>query len=77
MNDFLINFSFSNIFDFFLKTSLIILSFIYILYALVSYKNIKAMSKTLEDKFNYLINFISYIQLFFGLILLIFSIFLI
>ncbi|GIW64278.1 MAG: hypothetical protein KatS3mg092_0211 [Patescibacteria group bacterium] len=65
------------IFDLFFKIALIILAIIYLLYALAVSKNIKIMVKTLDDKFNYLIIFISSLQITAGLILLIFAIFLI
>ncbi len=65
------------IFDLIFKIALIILAIIYLLYALVVSKNIKIMVKSLDDKFNYLIIFISSLQITAGLILLIFAIFLI
>ncbi|GAB4218787.1 MAG: hypothetical protein Fur009_1710 [Candidatus Microgenomates bacterium] len=76
-NNFFNIFQISLVVDLIFKLGLIILAVIYILYALVVAKQIKIMINTLEDKFNYLIVFISNLQVTAGLILLIFAIFLI
>ncbi len=59
------------------KISAIILSLIYFLYALVVSKQVNIMIKTLEDNFNFLVIFISKLEMALAFILLIFSIFLI
>ncbi|MCS7093108.1 MAG: hypothetical protein NZL96_01585 [Patescibacteria group bacterium] len=70
--------SFREIFDFFLKIGLIILSIIYVLYATVASRQIKIMTETLvDDRFNHLILLFSSIQIFLGFILLVSSLFLI
>lgn len=59
------------------KISVIVLAIIYFLYALVISKQVKIMTKTLEDKFNFIVIFISSLEITAALILLIFSIFLV
>lgn len=66
---------FNSILNVFFKIAAIILVLIYLLYAFVVSKQIKIMTKTLEDKFNWLMVFIGSLQITLGLILLIFVIF--
>lgn len=54
----------------------IILSLIYFIYAMVVSKQVKIMTKTLEDNFNFLVIFISKLEITLAFILLIFSLFL-
>ncbi|MCS6956461.1 MAG: hypothetical protein NZM02_01270 [Patescibacteria group bacterium] len=70
-------FSTNILFDWLFKAGMIILAVVYLLYAFIVSKHIKIMIKTLEDRFNYLVVFISSLQITAGLILLIFAIFLI
>lgn len=58
------------------KAAAIVLSLIYLTYTLVVSKQVKIMTKTLEDKFNFLVIFISSLEITVAFILLIFSIFL-
>lgn len=67
---------FNFIIDIFFKVSAIVLSGIFVLFSVVVSKQVKIMSKTLEDKFNWIMLFISSLQVMIGIILLIFSIFL-
>lgn len=66
----------SQLSDFIFKISAIILSLIYFVYAMVVSKQVKIMTKTLEDNFNFLVFFISKLEIALAFILLIFSIFL-
>lgn len=59
------------------KSSAIIVAIIYLLYALVVSKQVKIMTKTLEDKFNLVVISISSLEITAALILLIFAIFLV
>jgi hypothetical protein len=68
---------FNNIIDIFFKVSAILLAIIYLLYAVVVSKQVKVMIKTLEDKFNFIVSFVSSLQITVALILLIFSLFLV
>ncbi|PIQ72863.1 hypothetical protein COY13_01135 [Candidatus Roizmanbacteria bacterium CG_4_10_14_0_2_um_filter_36_35] len=68
---------FNNIIDIFFKVSAILLAIIYLLYAIVVSKQVKIMIKTLEDEFNFIVSFISSLQITVALILLIFAIFLV
>ena len=67
---------FNNVIDIFFKTSAIILAVIYLLYAVVVAKQVATMIKTLEDRFNLVVSFVSSSQVAVALILLIFAIFL-
>jgi len=68
---------FNNIIDIFFKVSAILLAIIYLLYAIVVSKQVKIMIKTLEDEFDFIVSFISSLQITVALILLIFAIFLV
>lgn len=68
---------FSVVINTFFKVSSIILAIIYLLYAVVVSKQVNIMTKTLEDKFNWFVIFVSSLQITAALILLIFSIFLV
>jgi len=68
---------FSNVIDIFFKVSAILLGVIYLLYAIVIAKQVNIMTKTLEDKFNFVVSFVSSLQVTVALILLIFAIFLV
>lgn len=64
------------IFPILIKTTVIILGVIYVLYSIVLSRQVKIMTKTLEDSFNPIIILVSSIQTTVALILLIFAIFL-
>ncbi|MFH0979382.1 MAG: DUF5657 family protein [Candidatus Roizmanbacteria bacterium] len=68
---------FNNVIDIFFKVSAILLAIIYLLYSVVVSKQVKIMTKTLEDKFNFVVSFVSSLQITIALILLIFAIFLV
>jgi len=68
---------FNLIFNIFFKISAIILAVIYLFFSIIISKQVKIMTKTLEDKFNWFVIFISSLQLTAAFILLIFAIFLV
>ncbi len=65
------------IIEIFIKVSAIIFSFLYLFYALVIYKQTQILNDTLTVEKNSLITFISFIQVFIGIGLVLFAIFLI
>ncbi len=68
---------FKQVADILFKSSAIIVAIIYLLYALVVSKQVRIMTKTLEDKFNFVVIFISSLEITAAFILLIFTIFLV
>lgn len=66
-------FSGESIFRLFFKTFAVVFSVLYIIYALVIYKQTQIMTKTLITNNGTLIRFISLLQIFIGVGLLIFS----
>ena len=70
-------FSTGEVIDTFFKISAVLLAILYLLYAIVVSKQVKIMIKTLEDKFNFVVSFVSSLQITVALILLIFAIFLV
>lgn len=77
INNFLTIFNSSLLANFLLKVFFLILSFFYVFYAFVIYKQVQVMNKVLNDRFKYLVSFISLAQVATALILFIFVIFLI
>jgi hypothetical protein len=68
---------FNLIINIFFKIAAIVLALIYVIFSIVVAKQVGIMTKTLEDKFNVVVIFISSLQTTISLILLIFAIFLI
>jgi len=66
---------FNLIIDIFFKISAIVVAVIFLLFSIVVSKQVNIMTKTLEDKFNWLVILISSLQITAALILLIFAIF--
>jgi len=62
-----------NIFSLFFKTFAVVFSILYLIYALVIYKQTQVMTETLESERNTLILLISLIQIIIGIILLLVS----
>ncbi|MBI5127401.1 hypothetical protein HZA76_03010 [Candidatus Roizmanbacteria bacterium] len=77
LNNLFNSFNSGEVINVFFKISSIILAVIYLLYAVVISKQVGTMTKTIEDKFNVVVSLISSIQITVGLILLIFSLFLV
>lgn len=70
-----VSFTDENIIRFFFKAFSIVFSLMYLLYAIVIYKQTQVMTKTIETRSNGIILSISLIQLLLGIVLLIFAIF--
>ncbi len=77
LNGFLNLFNSLKVVDEFFKVSAVLLAILYLLYAIVISKQVSIMNRTLEDKFQYVISFVSSLQIAVALILLIFSLFLV
>lgn len=63
-------FSGQNIFELFFKVFSVVFSLLYVIYALVIFKQTQVMTRTLENKSNTLILLISLIQIIIGVALL-------
>lgn len=66
-----------NITLFFVRAFAIVLSFIYLLYALVIARQVGVMNRTLQTSIGAMLTFIAYIQVIIGIGLIIYAIFLI
>ncbi|OGK23649.1 hypothetical protein A3A46_02170 [Candidatus Roizmanbacteria bacterium RIFCSPLOWO2_01_FULL_37_13] len=72
-NQFIISISGQDIFSFFFKTFAVVFSLLYIIYALVIFKQTQVMTRTLETEATTLILLISLIQIVVGIGLLFIS----
>lgn len=70
-----VSFTDENIVRFFFKAFSIVFSLMYLLYAIVIYKQTQVMIRTVETKSNGIILSLSLVQLFLGIVLLIFAFF--
>lgn len=73
LNQFISLISGQNIFSFFFKAFAVVFALLYIIYALVIFKQTQVMTKTLETEGNTFILLISLIQIGVGIVLLFFS----
>lgn len=69
-NQFINSFLGQNTFNLFFKIFAAVFSFLYLIYALVIYKQTQVMTKTLESKENTLILSVSLIQIIIGIVLI-------
>lgn len=77
LNQFIQTITTGDIFDLFFKTFAVVFSLLYIIYALVIYKQTQVMTKTLETEGKTFILLISLIQIGIGIVLLFFALLLI